>query len=140
MAAAANHSRPIFVVRKWPSVRAIGMILKKSLQSATVVSKRHRHQINTTRWALSSDALMVLIVLTPHWQILKRLRQELMNTIEVTHCTDPLTVFPAEIMEMILSYLEFKEVVLVDAEYLVLGATDIVQGYVSGFQKPGEPT
>ena len=51
-----------------------------------------------------------------------------MNTIEVTHCTDPLTVFPAEIMEMILSYLEFKEVVLVDAEYLVLGATDIVQG------------
>jgi hypothetical protein len=66
------------------------------------------------------------MVLTPYWQILKRLRQELMNKIEVTHWTDPLTVFPAEIMEMILSYLEFKEIALVDVEYLVLDATDIV--------------
>ena len=75
---------------------------------------------------LSLEALMILMVLTPYWQILKRLRQELMNKIEVTHRTDPLTVFPAEIMEMILSHLEFKEIALVDTEYLVLGATDVV--------------
>jgi hypothetical protein len=53
-------------------------------------------------------------------QILKRLRQGIVNKTEATHRSDPLTVLPAELFEMVLSYLEFKEIVLVDVEYLVL--------------------
>jgi len=48
--------------------------------------------------------------------MLKRSRLEFMNKGQDTIRRDPLTVFPTELIETILLYLEFYEIVLVEAD------------------------
>jgi hypothetical protein len=44
-------------------------------------------------------------------QLLKQLRQQFVKRIEVRRRKDPLTVLPVEMLDMVMSHLEFKEIV-----------------------------